>query len=951
MKELSKLSILNNNNHLTDIFTNASYIEIGNIEYDKISMLLRGELIKFEDLINANIMRNSRNRFKTNSNIDILLSAIFFENINHKNKNRQIFITYGIANWISQDKREFFAPIVLIPINIYIQEDDIYIKKIAAPVENKVLINMLRLEDKSIGNPDNLNTVYALDKYILQFEKYNINIKLENMITFAYTSNKDIKINHEKFDTSKIDDYYIIDKYYHPENENFYLVSNLDKKQRACVQMANNDLSFVISGKLGTGKTETLINILVNAVLNNKRVLYVSNIKETIDYIETRLADLNMSYSVANLLQSFDEVIAKKQYQFPKKKTFRPNLKEELSETYKIINDYENKINFRVLNHSYLIVLNNLISFDKNKSKRIDIDDLSNLYKEEFNRALKSLDIISSLYDKIPSFKDSIWNNIPIKNNVSFPNQVINIVFQMKSFYAQMYEASKTLEKKYGFKPITYYASLRNVINNFRNLKHDEILNSWVDNSLEGFFKAKEALKDLKKDYIDIKNFRDFLNSKYHELDDFDIKAEIKNFYKYQFSKNELEKIDYLFEMREDLEPKINRGEIQRGIISKTLDKIIQFVEIENDKTDELVLEVVRLSKFLGQYVYHAWWLDIKSENEFQYKLRRIKNSYNHLKELGEVRKEYLSEFKKFAFKDSSYILKVLNLIIEAKKIDKSDMKLVSVIRKSKQSPEALKALVEKLRSLRRNYNKAKSIFFEESGFNFQADVDIIEDFEKCFEYINNINSKYKEAFIKYLKSVYFQYSKGDIPIQTFNLLLKSMDDLDALYDSLGEYNFDIGYNSYYQKLENVSLIFKYLSSIYFGSDQVKNKFRETKTGIIKSEDFFIIENDVDYLNKLERNFNNNKVYKEVFQELFDGVNTNVEKLSHIIALIDNFVNCFVSAKEAASNLEIEKFNKISEQLSELRGIAEDANDVLKSYSQILKVLLLNIIMKVLSII
>ncbi len=500
MKELSKLSILNNNNHLQDIFTNASYIEIGNIEYDKMSLLLKGELIRFEDLIDLNIIRNSKNRFKTNSNIDILLSAIFFENINHKNKNRQIFITYGIANWINKDKKEVFAPIVLIPINIYIQEDDIYIKKIASAIENKILIKMLSLEDKSIGNPDNLNTVYALDKYILQFEKYNIHIKLENMITYAYTSNKDIKIDHEKFDTSKIDDYYIIDKYYHPENENFYLVSDLDKKQRACVQMANNDLSFVISGKLGTGKTETLINIIVNAVLNNKKVLYVSNIKETVDYVEARLTELNMSYSVANLLQSYDELISKKQYQFPKKKTFSPDFKEELIETYKIINGYENCLNSRILNHSYLIVMNNLVSFDKSKVKKIDIDDLSSLYKEEFNRAVRSLDIISSLYDKIPSFKDSIWNNIPINNNVSFPNQVINIVFQMKSFYAHMYEDSKTLEKKYGFKPITYYASLRNVINNFKNLKHEEVLSSWIDNSLEGFFKAKETLKDLKKD-------------------------------------------------------------------------------------------------------------------------------------------------------------------------------------------------------------------------------------------------------------------------------------------------------------------------------------------------------------------------------------------------------------------------------------------------------------------
>ncbi|MDD3382778.1 MAG: hypothetical protein PHT83_04695, partial [Bacilli bacterium] len=393
MKELSRLSILNNNNHLKDIFTKAFYIEIGNIEYDKISILLRNELIKFEDLVNVNILYNSKNRFNTNSDIDTLLSALYFENINHKNKNRQIFITYGIANWIDKNKKEIFAPIILIPVNIYIQEDDIYVKKIATPVENKILISMLASEDKNIVNPDNLNTIYALDKYILNFEKYGVSVKLENMITFAYTSNKDIKIDHEKFDISKINDQYIIDKYYHPENENFFLVSDLDKKQRVCLKMANNDLSFAISGKLGTGKTETLINIAVNALYNNKKVLYVSNIKETIDYVEARFDELNVSYSVANLLKSFDEVISKKQYQFPKKKQIVANLKEELTKTYEIINDYETQLNFRVLNHNYLLVMNSLVSFDKKNSKKIEIDDLSNLYKEEFEKTVHSLEM------------------------------------------------------------------------------------------------------------------------------------------------------------------------------------------------------------------------------------------------------------------------------------------------------------------------------------------------------------------------------------------------------------------------------------------------------------------------------------------------------------------------------------------------------------------------------
>lgn len=65
-------------------------------------------------------------------------------------------------------------------------------------------------------------------------------------------------------------------------------VTPLDKTQREAVQHAMNDRLSVVTGPPGTGKTQVILNILANALINGKKVLVASKNNKAVDNVKER---------------------------------------------------------------------------------------------------------------------------------------------------------------------------------------------------------------------------------------------------------------------------------------------------------------------------------------------------------------------------------------------------------------------------------------------------------------------------------------------------------------------------------------------------------------------------------------------------------------------------------------------------------------------------------------
>jgi hypothetical protein len=74
--------------------------------------------------------------------------------------------------------------------------------------------------------------------------------------------------------------------------ENIYQIDKLDYSQKQAVNRALKE-SLVIQGPPGTGKSQTITNIIANALVNNKRILFVTEKYVAAQVVENRLLNLN----------------------------------------------------------------------------------------------------------------------------------------------------------------------------------------------------------------------------------------------------------------------------------------------------------------------------------------------------------------------------------------------------------------------------------------------------------------------------------------------------------------------------------------------------------------------------------------------------------------------------------------------------------------------------------
>ena len=74
-----------------------------------------------------------------------------------------------------------------------------------------------------------------------------------------------------------------------------------DSSQLEAIQAASNGHSFVLHGLPGTGKSQTITNIIANALYNGKKVLFVTEKMAALQVVQQRL-EAHLVLSVWNFI-------------------------------------------------------------------------------------------------------------------------------------------------------------------------------------------------------------------------------------------------------------------------------------------------------------------------------------------------------------------------------------------------------------------------------------------------------------------------------------------------------------------------------------------------------------------------------------------------------------------------------------------------------------------------
>lgn len=285
---------------------------------DPISKLLEFDLSKniLRTYLTDNELSNSINKLYKSSKLSL-----------EENGANTLFLALGFLKWYESPTSEVsrYAPLLLIPIEIIkksAKKGFVIRSREEETIINITLLEMLKqdfdiringltklpLDESGVDVPLVFNIIrkaiinqnrwsveeqafigsFSFSKFVMWNDIHSNSEKLIN--NKIVKSLVDGKLSWEPKTDKLIDN---IDELYHP-NQNAIPIS-ADATQLKAIFVANNSRSFILHGPPGTGKSQTITNIIANALYHNKKVLFVAEKMAALTVVQKRLSDIGLA--------------------------------------------------------------------------------------------------------------------------------------------------------------------------------------------------------------------------------------------------------------------------------------------------------------------------------------------------------------------------------------------------------------------------------------------------------------------------------------------------------------------------------------------------------------------------------------------------------------------------------------------------------------------------------
>lgn len=922
-KTIKELKIANDNNHLLDVFYPNSYLELGSINYDVIEKILDYKLVSIDDVSYFAIQNKGIG--SSNVNEDELkkkLPYFYFENIHNKNIGRQLILTYGLIINKTKKHTEQFSPLILLPINLYFIDNNFYIQLISQPLENHVALNQLTkspiMEMLNERYEHRLDNIYALDKYCLSYKERGYEVKLENYLTFALTLNPPLVLNHDIFDLKNQANHDLENTAYSLHGIELTNITPLNNRERLALLRALSGNSFGISGYLGTGKTTTLLNMAASLAYKGKKVLYLSEMNDTLKHVEKILTKKGLGHLVSNLTNPPTKVN-------PEIKEFDCNLNEFdtkrlLLSNYNKIKEYERILSDRIQNYRFIDALEEKLLQEQPKEDFV-IDELKGYYKHEFLEIVQCLKRLEELRKKIPDIKKSLFVNIPIVHSIKYPNQIITLLFQIRRLFEELNENKLLLENKYGLKKILNYARFKNIITDIQTLELDKVPLCWRGDNLDNFNKALKTFPELKKEIYTIREYELTLEWNYNKID-IDIDSFIIDMYNDLFDETNHDKINDILKNNRDLYNALDYHNNAKMVLKKALDKIQKLISYRiNINDDKNIIELMKLNEFINNNNIKPKWADIVHYKDLRREINKVFNDINKYYEKENLYNQYFEKIK-----DTSSAIKYLEKIaLSNKKPSKfNNVNIINLINE-----------IKKYEKEKNTIDDLKTYYKELTDLNYTKEGDPLYNLDICYNYFMSIQNKdLQNALSKFFMKVP-SYSVNDlssalndfsasiaIAINTYDYLLKFFPEPIALtYANKFKFN---------DKCYDYIIRLREINSIMLGV--LKNS-----SNYVQMDEYTLLKKRLADLNNIKNSVKNNKKYAILYGNLFEEDETKVSDVNTIIRVFSNYIECFENITTLEESLEEERNKEINEVLDSSLNIINEISETFKIYCKIFK--------------
>lgn len=211
-----------------------------------------------------------------------------------------------------------------------------------------------------------------------------------------------------------------IDNTPHPENLSLLIFSNLNKEQELALESAFTKRLTVVTGPPGTGKTQISFNIMANAVIHGKTVLFSTKNNKAVDDVCKKFEKLFPNNSITPLIRVGNkEVISR--------------LPDKILKTINTIN------NNKTIDQNLINKVKIDINIIKEKINELE-SEISKFYQLQlyYNSIKNQIEFNKSLYEFEKLNKSKIIENLNFeKENIlsSIPKPFIDFFYEMRKNY------------------------------------------------------------------------------------------------------------------------------------------------------------------------------------------------------------------------------------------------------------------------------------------------------------------------------------------------------------------------------------------------------------------------------------------------------------------------------------------------------------------------------------
>ena len=717
------------------------------------------------------------------------------------------------------------------------------------------------------------------------------------------------------------------------KSKEIFQILDADSSQQQAIEIAKKGYSFVIEGPPGTGKSQTIANIIAEALAQSKKILFVSEKVAALEVVFKRLNLVGLGNYVLELHSNKankKQVISSLYSQLLsiKRENYRKNTLDfiEFDRNVEEINNYVQALHlkYKPLNKSAFDFYGELSKISNVKDVNFKFDNISDFTLEKVLNLKNVVKELEFKHNELEQYKKSLWKTCLLDSiNIQKEKEIVLKFDEFKELINQIISFKKDLKEinDINIKTINQLLTYNNAVEKARDISYVNF--NWFN---------KELLDDIEKvifQNIDIQqsyfNYFNQLKKNYNE----DIKNE-----------TQINEIKCLKEFHNNLSNEYKKefyNEKTRLEIYQTLDCFKeQIIQIENltpklnhifgESNNIDINDLKKLASIIsliskGSSVSKKWIEDRRFiEKLLEYKLIKIKQEHIQTNEkIIKLEPIFNDEIYK---SDINNIVHVFN---NDSFMDRRINAIYSNINQLSEHCERINSSIEKIK-------KYSIELFNFLGINKEVNISTIILIVEIIDLIDN--TKYcKKEWLSSNKILFLKKEKEKLKKSKFDLINKIQNVNEVFKESISNIDFEEMYsrfnNEYISKFRFLN--FKFRKDKKILSMHVKNTTGRKLTYEVLYE----------YLEKLyllricNQNFEKyEEKYSDEFGVLYSGIDTDFEEMDYCIDNIESFIKKYneIGKNETLEKMLIEKNdikqildlkNKIDIELKELKNEIE----------------------------